>query len=214
LVVNLGGITNVTWLPAGGSVKRLVAFDTGPGNMVIDGLIERWSRGRRAMDRNGRIAASGTVVPALLRSLMRHPYLKMLPPKTTGRELFGRALVERLASRVSRSVTPQDLVATATAFTVHTIADAYQRFLRRQGPVHEVIVGGGGVYNATLMRWLQEAFAPAPVDSMAAHGVNPKAIEAMAFALLAYATVHRESGNISSATGARRDVVLGKIIPR
>lgn len=214
LVVNLGGITNVTWLPAGGSLSRVIAFDTGPGNMVIDGLMERWTDGRRTMDRDGRTAASGAVREDLLRALLAHPYLKMPPPKSTGRELFGRSLVARLWRQAAGgAVPPRDLVATATAFTARSIADAYARFLARHGPAHEVIVGGGGVYNATLMREVAAAFEPVPVTSMASHGVNPKAIEAMAFALLAYTTFHGEPNNIPHATGASRAAVLGKIIP-
>jgi anhydro-N-acetylmuramic acid kinase len=214
LVVNLGGITNVTWLPAGARIDRVIAFDTGPGNMVIDGLMERLTRGRRSMDRNGRIAAAGRVRPDVLRLLMKHPYLRMPPPKTTGREAFGARLVTRLIRRVvGDPAALRDLVATTTAFTVQSVSDAYTRFLRRRGSLHEVIVGGGGVYNPTLMRGLAEAFHPVPVDSMAAYGVDPKAIEAMAFAWLAYTTVRGEPNNVPTATGARRGVILGKIIP-
>ncbi len=213
LVVNLGGITNVTWLPAGGSLDRLVAFDTGPGNMVIDGLMERVTRGRRTMDRSGRTASSGTVRMELLRSLLRHPYLRLRPPKTTGRELFGRLLVDRVWRRVSPSMPPRDLIATVTAFTASSIADAYHRFLRHRGTVHDVIVGGGGVYNDALMKRLADAFEPVPVHSMAAHGIDPKAIEATAFALLAYTTMQGEANNIPRVTGAHHAVMLGKIIP-
>ena len=106
LVVNLGGITNVTWLPAGGSLSRVIAFDTGPGNMVIDGLMERWTDGRRTMDRDGRTAASGAVREDLLRALLAHPYLKMPPPKSTGRELFGRSLVARLWRQAAGGAVP------------------------------------------------------------------------------------------------------------
>ncbi|MBI3607895.1 MAG: anhydro-N-acetylmuramic acid kinase [Nitrospirae bacterium] len=213
LVVNLGGIANVTWLPAGGSLDRLVAFDTGPGNMVIDGLMERITRGRRTMDRSGRTAAAGTVRTELLRSLLRHPYLRLPPPKTTGRELFGRPLIDRVWRRVSTSMPPRDLIATVTAFTASSIADAYDRFLRRRGLVHDVIVGGGGVYNSVLMKQLADAFEPVPVRSMAAYGIDPKAIEAMAFALLAYTTMQGEPNNVPQVTGARHPVILGKVIP-
>lgn len=213
LVVNLGGITNVTWLPAGGSLDRLVAFDTGPGNMVIDGLMERMTGGRRTMDRHGRTASAGTVRLELLRSLLRHPYLRLPPPKTTGRELFGRPLIDRLWRRVSTSVPPRDLIATVTAFTASSIVDAYARFLRPRGVVHDVIVGGGGVYNKVLMKQLADGFEPVPVHSMAVHGIDPKAIEAMAFALLAYTTMQGEPNNVPQVTGASHTVMLGKIIP-
>jgi anhydro-N-acetylmuramic acid kinase len=213
LVVNLGGITNVTWLPAGGSLDRLVAFDTGPGNMVIDGLMERMTGGRRAMDRHGRTASAGTVRLELLRSLLRHPYLRLPPPKTTGRELFGRPMIDRLWRRVSTSVPPRDLIATVTAFTASSIVDAYDRFLSPRGAVHDVIVGGGGIYNHVLMKQLAASFEPVPVRSMAVYGIDPKAIEAMAFALLAYTTMQGEPNNIPQVTGASHTVMLGKIIP-
>jgi anhydro-N-acetylmuramic acid kinase len=218
LVVNLGGITNITWLPAGpraGGVSRVVAFDTGPGNMLIDGLMERVTRGREVMDRSGRTAATGTVADALLRTLLRHPFLRRHPPKTTGRETFGADLVERIVRDAVRArIKPRDAVATVTAFTARSIAQAYGSFLRPSGRVHDVIVGGGGVYNATLMAQLRRAFGPTPVESMAAHGVEPKAIEAMAFALLAYLAARGEPNNVPSATGAKRAVVMGKRIPK
>jgi anhydro-N-acetylmuramic acid kinase len=219
LVVNLGGITNVTWIPAGSEVdmRRIVAFDTGPGNMLIDGLMARFSKGRDTMDRSGRTAASGSVDERLLKSLLRHPFLAQRPPKTTGRETFGRPLVDRIASDARRlRIAPRDVVATVTAFTARSIAEAHARFLRSRTPdtPADVIVGGGGVYNATLMAELRRAFAPSRVESMAEYGVDPKAIEAMAFALLAYLTARNEPDNVPSATGARRAVVLGKIIPQ
>ncbi len=219
LVVNLGGITNVTWIPSGrvNDLSRVVAFDTGPGNMLIDGLMERFTRGRESMDRSGRTAASGSVDERLLRSLLRHPFLAQRPPKTTGRETFGRALVERIASDARRMrIAPRDVVATVTAFTARSIEDAYARFLRSRavGSAADVIVGGGGVYNATLIAELRRAFGSVGVESMAAYGVDPKAIEAMAFALLAYLTARGEPNNVPSATGADRPVVLGKIIPK
>jgi anhydro-N-acetylmuramic acid kinase len=219
LVVNLGGITNVTWIPAGSVVdtRRIAAFDSGPGNMLIDGLMARFSKGRDTMDRSGRTAASGSVDERLLKSLLRHPFLAQRPPKTTGRETFGRELVDRIASDARRRrIVPRDVMATVTAFTARSIADAYARFLRSRtsDTPADVIVGGGGVYNATLMAELRRALAPSRVESMAEYGVNPKAIEAMAFALLAYLTARNEPDNVPSATGARRAVVLGKIIPQ
>lgn len=217
LVVNLGGITNVTWLPAGArtdGVSRIAAFDTGPGNMLIDGLMERFTRGREVMDRSGRAAGGGTVADDLLRTLLRHPFLRRRPPKTTGRETFGAELIERIVRDAARArIKSRDVLATVTAFTARSIAQAYERFLRPSGRVHDVIVGGGGVYNATLLAELRRAFHPASVGTMAAHGVAPKAIEAMAFALLAYLAARGEPNNVPSATGAKRAVVMGKLIP-
>ena len=217
LVVNLGGITNVTWLPAGsrkGGVVRIRAFDTGPGNMLIDSFAERVTRGREVMDRSGRMAATGSVSEDLLRTLLRNPFLRRRPPKTTGRETFGAEMVERIVRDAARArIAPRDVLATVTALTARSIAQAYERFLRPSGRVHDVIVGGGGVHNATLMAHLRRAFDRTPVESMAAHGVDPKAIEAMAFALLAHLAAHGETNNVPSATGAKRAVVMGKLIP-
>jgi anhydro-N-acetylmuramic acid kinase len=218
LIVNLGGISNVTWLPGNRRAddsRGVLAFDTGPGNMLIDALMERMTRGREAMDRHGRMAASGVVDERLLARLLRHPFLRRRPPKTTGRETFGRELAMELLRDAKRGrLAPQDLMATATAFTARSLANAYDRFLRPRGVLHRVIVGGGGVYNRTLMAELRRAFGSTPVDSMSDHGVNPKAIEAMAFALLAYLAAHGEPNNVPSATGAKRAVVMGKIIPK
>jgi anhydro-N-acetylmuramic acid kinase len=218
LVVNLGGITNVTWLPAergADDLSGILAFDTGPGNMLIDSLMEQVTRGRHTMDRFGRTAASGVVDERLLGRLLRHPFLRRRPPKTTGRETFGRELSADLLREATRArLAPRDLIATVTALTARSIAEAYTRFLRPRGVVHRVIVGGGGVYNRTLMAELRRAFNGVRVDSMAAHGVEPKAIEAMAFALLAYLAARGEPNNVPSATGATRAVVMGKIIPR
>lgn len=218
LVVNLGGITNVTWLPGdrrADDARGVLAFDTGPGNMLIDGLMERITRGRRTMDRHGRTAASGVVDEGLLARLLRHPFLRRRPPKTTGRETFGREWAADLLREAARAkLAPRDLVATATALTARSIADAYTRFLRPRGVLHRVIVGGGGVHNRALMAELRRAFGSTPVESMSDHGVDPKAIEAMAFALLAYLAARGEPNNVPSATGAERAVVMGKIIPK
>lgn len=218
LVINLGGIANVTWLPAArraDPLSGIVAFDTGPGNMLIDGLMERVTPGGDTMDRFGRMAASGNVDVGVLGRLLRHPFLRRRPPKTTGRETFGRELADDLLREATRArLAPRDVIATVTALTARSIAEAYTRFLRPRGAVHRVIVGGGGVYNQTLMAELRRAFNGVPVESMAVHGVEPKAVEAMAFALLAYRAARGEPNNVPSATGATRAVVMGKIIPR
>ncbi len=218
LVLNLGGIGNVTWLPGDrrrDDLSGVLAFDTGPGNMLIDSLMDLVTRGRSAMDRSGRMAASGIVNERFLARLLRHPFLRQRPPKTTGRETFGRDMAAGLLRRAARErLAPRDLIATVTALTARSIAEAYARFLRPQGPAHRVIVGGGGVYNRTLMAELRRAFHGVPVESMAAHGVEPKAIEAMAFALLAYLAARGEPNNVPGATGATRAVVMGKIIPK
>lgn len=211
LVVNLGGIGNMTYLPAGQGLDAVLAFDTGPGNMVLDGLIRRLTNGAETMDRNGRLAAKGKVAVELLASLLAHPYLKRKPPKSTGREEFGDAFVERiLAAQKTHRLRTEDLLATCSLFTAITISSA-RRWLA--GPVDEVLVGGGGVRNRALMSNLASVFAPVPVRPLDAIGWESKAFEAVAFAVLAYQTARRECANVPSVTGASHPVVLGAIIP-
>lgn len=211
LIVNLGGISNVTYLPNSGGIESLLAFDTGPGNMVLDGLVQRLTGGRQAMDRGGRLAARGTVNPQLLAELLAHPFLRRRPPKSTGREEFGETILARvLRAGRQRRIPTADLLATCTLFTALAVASACRWV---NGPVDEVIVGGGGVRNRTLMADLAATFEPAPVRTFDEVGWDSKAFEAVAFAVLAYQTIHGEAANVPAATGARRPVVLGGIIP-
>lgn len=224
-VQNIGGIGNVTYLPAGGDLESVRAFDTGPGNMVIDGLVSLLTAGAETMDRDGEMAAAGTVDRALLDDLLADDYLRLPPPKTTGRELYGLPFARRLLAEAGidegalwPGVTPAagvqrqacDLVATATAFTVASIADGYRYWLPR---VDEVIVSGGGSRNPTLMRWLAEALEPALVSPIDAYGIDGRAKEAMAFALMAHDGLAGLPTNVPGATGARRAVTLGKLVP-
>ena len=210
-VQNIGGIANVTFLAPGAAPEKIIAFDTGPGNMVMDRAAERATRGRRRFDSGGRLARRGRVDAALLAELMRHPYLRRRPPKSTGRETFGREFADALYDRARRGLAPADIVATATAWTAETIADAYRRFLPRAPD--EVIISGGGARNPALVHLLAEAVAPARVRLSDELGVDADAKEAVAFAILAWATVRGRANNVPSATGARGEVVLGKIIP-
>jgi anhydro-N-acetylmuramic acid kinase len=211
-VQNIGGIANVTYLPAGGRPADTLAFDTGPGNMMIDRAASLATGARAPYDAGGRIAARGHVNQKLLAELMRHPYLRRRPPKSTGREMFGTPLTDRLHERARRAgIPPADLVATVTAFTAASIADAYRRFL--PGAVDEVILCGGGSRNPTLVAALGERLAPARVLLTDDFGIDADAKEAVSFAILAWATIRGEANNVPSATGARRPVVLGKIVP-
>jgi len=211
LIVNLGGISNVTYLPASGAVEALLAFDTGPGNMILDALVQRLTHGRQAMDRGGRMAARGRVDPKLLTDLLAHPFLRRRPPKSTGREEFGAAILTCvLRAGRRRHLKTADLLATGSLFTAMAVGGA-RRWLR--GPVDEVIVGGGGVRNRTLMADLASVFQPTPVRTFDEVGWDSKAFEAIAFAVLAYQTIHGAATNVPGATGARRPVVLGAIIP-
>jgi anhydro-N-acetylmuramic acid kinase len=211
-VQNIGGIANVTYLPAGGDLSDTLAFDTGPGNMVIDSVVSRATSGRLRYDRDGKLAARGKVEPGLLAELMRHPFLRRRPPKSTGREEFGSQFAEAVYRRArGRGVSPLDILATVTAFTTRSIAQAYGCYLPRG--VEEVLLCGGGARNRTLVRMLSAELEPARVRMTDEFGVPVEAKEAVSFALLAVATIRGEPGNVPRATGARRPVVLGKIVP-
>ncbi len=211
VVVNIGGISNLTYLPARGGLGSIRAFDTGPGNMVIDGLVRLVAGGRREFDHGGRLASRGTPNEELLRTLLRHPYLKRRPPKSTGREEFGDRFGDRLImlGRLA-GLSDADLVATATAFTARTITEAAKLL---PGRVDEVYVGGGGGRNPSLMRMLQAAWGQIPVRTVEALGWNGRALEAVACAVFAYQQVKGVRCNVPKVTGARRAVVLGTITP-
>jgi anhydro-N-acetylmuramic acid kinase len=210
--LNLGGIGNITVLPAGCAADSVSAFDTGPGNMVIDALVAHFTRGRKRFDEDGRIAQQGQSNKALLAEMMKDAYLKLRPPKSTGREYYGRAYVEKLLKMGKRfGASPDDLVRTTTIFTPLSVVDALKRFVRPRVQIDQVIVSGGGAHNPVIMGQLAAALAPIEVMPSSELGVNVDAKEAYAFALLAYETWHRRSGNLPSATGAKRPAILGKI---
>lgn len=205
-VQNIGGIGNVTWLPAGGDRDGVIAFDTGPGNMLIDALVARLTGGAETFDRDGAIAASGTVDYDLLTWLLGDPYLAEAPPKSTGREYYGAAFVERILQRAPLNA---DLIATVTAFTAHAIADAYGRWLPMMPD--EVYVNGGGARNPVLMRMLTDALDGPRVGTTDELGISADVKEAVLFALLAHDALAGLPTNIPAATGASRPVVLGKV---
>jgi anhydro-N-acetylmuramic acid kinase len=203
VALNIGGIANITVLDS----KSVVAFDTGPGNMVIDQLATVYTEGRHRYDRDGVIASRGRLNRELLDELLSDPYYSAKPPKTAGREQYGRDFVERM---MKTGLSLEDLIATATALTAATIAQA----IRRHAPAtKEVIAAGGGVHNETLMAQLAAFLPVARLTTTAEFGIDPDAKEAVAFAILAYRTWRRRPGNLPSATGARRPVILGKITP-
>ncbi|MGC2246543.1 MAG: anhydro-N-acetylmuramic acid kinase, partial [Terriglobales bacterium] len=208
---NIGGIANLTAIPTGASQQRIVAFDTGPGNMVIDGVMQELF-GRR-YDRDGKVAAAGRIHEGVLGRLMRAPFFLRRPPKTAGREEFGRDYVARFL-RLCRGLDKTDVAATATALTARSIADAVQRFvLPRQKNYRELIISGGGAKNLTLMAMLRGEIAPLGIELRFSDefGIPSAAKEAVAFAVLAYETWHRRPSNVPSATDARRSAILGKI---
>ncbi|MGA3033409.1 MAG: anhydro-N-acetylmuramic acid kinase [Terracidiphilus sp.] len=211
---NIGGIANLTAIPAGGCPQELVAFDTGPGNMVIDWLAQELFH--KPFDRNGALAAKGTVLQWVLRESLRHPYFRLRPPRTAGREQFGRAYAARFLKKcLSQPRNPNDALATATALTAESIAASYVRFVRRKmrGAAVDFIVSGGGARNLMLMSMLVRRLHPlgcnvAPIEDF---GMPAAAKEAVAFALLAWQTWHRQPGNVPAATGAKRPVILGQV---
>jgi anhydro-N-acetylmuramic acid kinase len=210
-LLNIGGIANVTWLPRDENLDHVLAFDTGPGNMIIDAAVSILSNGREGFDRDGAMATRGTVDRASLDELMHHPFLAQAPPKSTGRELFGIQYTGDLVARMQQcGMRAEDIVATMTASTAETIARAFRDFLP-EAP-DEVIVGGGGARNPALMRMLRERI-PAPVLTNEDLGWNGDAKEAVAFAVLADRTMQGLPGNVPSATGASRPVVLGSVTP-
>lgn len=214
LLQNIGGIGNVTVLPAGCGPEDVTAFDTGPGNMLIDGLVTRLYPGERTMDTDGRIARSGSVSEALMDGLKQEEYYRLPPPKSTGRERFGSDYVERLLKMGTELGLPaEDMVATATYLTAWSIGDAYRRFIRPKHRADEMIVGGGGSYNPALMDGLKRELVPlgVAVKRQEDVGQSSDAKEAVAFALLADCAMAGIPGNLPSVTGAKRAVVLGKI---
>lgn len=210
---NIGGIGNVSWVPPreGG---ELLAFDTGPGNALMDAAVELATGGRMTYDRDGRLAARGQVDDTLLAELLRHPYFAQEPPKSTGREAFGKPVVERLAEVMQPEGDGDwmDLVATLTELTARSIAEAYHRWILPRG-VAEVVLTGGGARNPTLVARLRDLLSPIPVVDGSTLGVDADAKEALAFAVLAWAHVHGIPANAPGATGAAGPRVLGSYTP-
>jgi len=218
---NLGGIGNLTIIPPGSSLndlRKVVAFDTGPGNMVIDGCCQKLFA--KPYDNNGGIAAKGRVLPKVLERALKHDFFSLRPPKTAGREEFGREFVASFLQWCGPRASKFDVMATATALTAASIGDALRKALSRSGPKlssigesAEYVASGGGVMNRTLMRMIAEQVQPLGFRVLTSDnlGMPSQAKEAVAFALLAYRTWHRQPGNVPRATGAKRPAVLGKI---
>jgi anhydro-N-acetylmuramic acid kinase len=211
---NLGGISNVTFLPSASQGGKIFAFDTGPANMVIDAVTRIVTRERLQFDRGGKLAARGRVDTELVRRLLRHPFLQRKPPKSTGREEFGASYVEKFLSQAARRrLTPESSIATATAFTAASVAKAYRDFLCPIGAVDEAYFCGGGSRNPTLMAMLKAELGVARVGVTDDVGVNADALEAIAFAVLAIECVRGRVANLPVVTGARHPAILGKIVP-
>ena len=210
---NIGGIANLTAIPAGASPQNVIAFDTGPGNMVMDALAQELFG--KAFDRNGALAAEGAVLSPVLAAALRNPYFQLKPPRTAGREQFGREYAAKFLAACKRhSAKPEDALATAAALTAETVAGSYRRYVHRKmkGGV-DYIVSGGGARNHTLMAMLARRLEPLGCELAASEqfGMPVEAKEAAAFALLAWQTWHRLPGNVPAATGAARAAILGQV---
>lgn len=204
---NIGGIGNVTLLPAGCTLEQVTAFDTGPGNMIIDALAAKLTGSRLTYDDGGRLAASGKVIAQLLRWMLQDPYLEKMPPKTTGREYFGAEYVEKLLAYGNYPLV--DILATATDFTACSIALSLRRFAPRMPS--RLVVGGGGSHNPTLLAFLRQALPECIIQTQEDLGLDSDAKEAVAFAILANEALFGIPNNVPSATGARHGVVMGRI---
>lgn len=207
VALNIGGIANCTVIPAGAGPEQVVAFDTGPGNMVIDAVTERLTAS--PYDRNGHLASRGQVLQKVLAWAIRGSFFKKKPPKTAGREEFGREFAGEFLRRCG-GARKEDVIATATALTARSISDALRRFVPKNGGLGELIVSGGGANNAALMRMIAEEVGM-KIRRSDEFGLPSEAKEAIAFALLAYETWNRRASNVPSATGARGPAILGKI---
>jgi anhydro-N-acetylmuramic acid kinase len=235
--LNLGGIANVTVIPANAKPSQVFAFDTGPANMLIDALVAHFTKGRQRFDKDAHLAAQGRSIPALIDELMRDPYLKLAPPKSTGREYYGRTYLQKLLALGKRHhAKPNDLIRAATIFTALSVVDALNRFVLPKTKIHQLIVSGGGTQNPLLFAQLSAALGATAgthvvgardtrarlrpshhsrnsieVLPSSSFNVPEDAKEAFAFALMAYETFHQRPSNVPSATGAHRPAILGKI---
>jgi len=238
--LNLGGIANITVIPAAAKPSQVFAFDTGPANMLIDALVQHFTHGRQRFDKDARLAQSGRSIPRLLNELMKDPYLRLAPPKSTGREYYGQAYLKKLLALGRRHrAKPADLIRAATIFTALSVVDALNRFVLPKHKIHQLIVSGGGAHNPLILAQLSATFSgtarhissasfvgaqhaapllgarepspPLEIIPSSAFGIPEDAKEAFAFAILAYETFHQRPANLPSATGARGTAILGKI---
>jgi len=212
VALNIGGIANVTVIPVGAKLNDVFAFDTGPGNMVIDALVRHFTHGRKGFDRNAETAAKGKLLPGLLQTLLRDRYFSIFPPKTAGREQYGERYLRALLShREARRANPEDIVRTATILTALSILDAFHHFIGPRAKIGELIVSGGGAHNPLLMAQLESGLNGVRVLDAGELGLPGDAKEAFAFAVLACETLRKRPANVPGATGAKKAVVLGKV---
>ncbi|MBN2135589.1 MAG: anhydro-N-acetylmuramic acid kinase [Acidobacteria bacterium] len=209
--LNIGGIANLTFLTPDSQNTDIIAFDTGPGNMLIDLLMSRLSGERYRYDAGGETALSGTVDPKLLDRMMEHPYLETDPPKSTGRESFGSEYADWIIE-ISRNIEWKNIIATVTRFTVESIALSVEKHLEPNHPVDRIIISGGGSHNKAIISGLEERLPLIHIEKSDEMGIPVDAKEAIGFAILANETIHYSPSNLPTATGARKKVILGKIV--
>ena len=213
-IQNIGGISNVTFLPADCGIIDIIAFDNGPGNMIIDRFAEIITDGKLKYDKDGELASKGKLNQGLLERLCSHPYLSIPPPKSTGREDFGLQFSDDLYEELRRdNVDVLDAITTVTAFTAKSISDSYRKYIQPSYRISEVVMSGGGVHNPVLVQFLKDYLKDIKLRKVDEFGIPSDAKEALAFAILANETICGNPGNVPSATGARERVILGKIIP-
>ena len=212
-LLNIGGIANLTVLPANCSLDTVSASDTGPGNMCIDAIVQEITEGAERYDTAGRRAAQGTSHQPLIEEWLKHPFFQLRPPKTTGREMFGNTFaMECLTACRKHELADNDCIATLTELTVQTITLYIERFVTERNPIDVLYVSGGGVHNQTIMRRLGEVLVDTAVEPVDNSGISADAKEAIAFAILANESLHGQGGNLPSATGASVRKILGKFV--
>jgi len=209
---NIGGIGNATLLLKNCKLEDVVAFDTGPGNMIIDYVVEKLTYGEKKYDNLGEMAARGKIDYNLVEELLKDPYFEQAPPKTTGREKYGKEFADNLIDLMkSKKLTSYDMIATVTYFTAKSISESYKKWIFPIANIDEVILGGGGSHNITLIRYLKQELSGVQVITQEDIGLSSDAKEAIAFAILGNETIHGNFNNIPNVTGAKHPVVMGKI---
>ncbi len=212
-LLNIGGIANLTVLPAGKGIEAVHASDTGPGNMILDACVEKLTNGAKQFDENGELARQGKVCETPLTQWLTHPFFELTPPKTTGREMFGTTYADTCLQQImAQDISKYDGLATITALTVASISRYYTDFVASKTPLDILYVSGGGTRNPLIMQGLADAFTPIPVVDIAERGVSGDAKEAIAFAILANEAAHGNFGNVPNATGASCNKILGKFV--
>ncbi|MFB3850349.1 MAG: anhydro-N-acetylmuramic acid kinase [Acidobacteriota bacterium] len=213
VLLNIGGVANVTGIPASAPIEKIIAFDTGPGNALIDAAVFHFSEGKKSFDENGVIAKQGVVIKELLEKLLAHPYFKKEPPKSLDKETFGRLFFQKLIKE-NPTLPPANTIATLTDFTIKTITIGIkEHIIQKDHSYEEIIVSGGGAENKTILEGLRANFPNLVVNTINDYPILGKAKEAVLYAFLANETLMNKRGNVPSATGAKKPVILGSITP-